>query len=65
MGYTKGTGYVLSNILYGDYLYLLTDNGIVTCLDAEDRRREVRRRPHAGAGAVHGLTGGVCTVSSR
>jgi len=32
--YAKGTGYVLSNILYGDYLYLLTDNGIVTCLDA-------------------------------
>lgn len=32
--YSKGTGYVLSNILYGDYLYLLTDNGIVTCLDA-------------------------------
>jgi outer membrane protein assembly factor BamB len=33
--YTKGTGYVLSNILYGDYLYLLTDNGIVTCVDPE------------------------------
>jgi outer membrane protein assembly factor BamB len=32
--YSKGTGYVLSNILYGDHLYLLTDNGIVTCLDA-------------------------------
>ncbi len=32
--YAKGTGYVLSNIAYGDYLYLLTDNGIVTCLDA-------------------------------
>lgn len=31
--YSKGTGYVISNILYGDYLYLLTDNGIVTCLD--------------------------------
>jgi outer membrane protein assembly factor BamB len=31
--YAKGTGYVLSNILYGEYLYLLTDNGIVTCLD--------------------------------
>lgn len=31
--YSKGTGYVLSNILYKDYLYLLTDNGIVTCLD--------------------------------
>ena len=32
--YTKGTGYVLSNILYGDYVYLSTDNGILTCLDA-------------------------------
>jgi outer membrane protein assembly factor BamB len=31
--YAKGTGYVVSNIIYGDYLYLLTDNGIVTCLD--------------------------------
>jgi outer membrane protein assembly factor BamB len=31
--YAKGTGYVLSNILYGDFLYLLTDNGTVTCLD--------------------------------
>ena len=37
--YAKGTGYVVSNILYGDYLYLLTDNGIVTCLDAADGRR--------------------------
>lgn len=33
--YTKGTGYVVSNILYGDYVYLLTDAGVVTCLDAE------------------------------
>ena len=32
--YAKGTGYVLSNMLYGDYVYLLTDNGVVTCLDA-------------------------------
>ena len=32
--YTKGTGYVVSNMLYGDYVYLLTDNGVVTCLDA-------------------------------
>jgi outer membrane protein assembly factor BamB len=31
--YAKGTGYVLSNILYGDYLYLFTDSGIVTCLE--------------------------------
>jgi outer membrane protein assembly factor BamB len=33
--YAKGTGYVLSNILYGDYVYLLTDNGVATCLNAE------------------------------
>lgn len=32
--YTKGTGYVLSNILYGDHVYLSTDNGIITCLEA-------------------------------
>lgn len=32
--YTKGTGYVLSNIFYGDHVYLSTDNGIITCLDA-------------------------------
>jgi outer membrane protein assembly factor BamB len=31
----KGTAYVPSPILFGDYLYLLTDAGIVTCLDAE------------------------------
>ncbi|HET7218001.1 MAG TPA: PQQ-binding-like beta-propeller repeat protein, partial [Vicinamibacterales bacterium] len=31
--YARGTGYVISNMLYGDYLYLFTDNGIVTCLD--------------------------------
>lgn len=31
--YSKGTGYVLSNLLYDGYVYLLTDNGIVTCLD--------------------------------
>ena len=31
--YARGTVYVVSNILYGDYLYLFTDNGIVTCLD--------------------------------
>jgi outer membrane protein assembly factor BamB len=33
--YTKGTGYVLSNILYGDYVYLSTDNGIVTAIEAQ------------------------------
>ncbi len=33
--YDKGTAYVPSPILYGDYVYLLTDGGIVTCLDAK------------------------------
>jgi outer membrane protein assembly factor BamB len=33
--YNKGTAYVASPILYGDYLYLLSDGGIVTCLDAK------------------------------
>ncbi|MGH9875158.1 MAG: PQQ-binding-like beta-propeller repeat protein [Pyrinomonadaceae bacterium] len=32
--YEKGTAYVPSPILYGDYLYLTTDRGILTCLDA-------------------------------
>ena len=32
--YEKGTGYVLSNLLYGGYVYLFTDSGVVTCLDA-------------------------------
>lgn len=31
--YDKGTAYVTSPIVYGDYLYLSTDNGILTCLD--------------------------------
>ena len=33
--YTKGTAYVPSPILLGPYLYLMTDKGIVTCLDAK------------------------------
>jgi outer membrane protein assembly factor BamB len=32
--YARGTAYVASPILYGDYLYLFTDTGITTCLDA-------------------------------
>jgi outer membrane protein assembly factor BamB len=32
--YTKGTAYVTSPILYGGHLYLTTDKGILTCLDA-------------------------------
>ena len=33
--YNKGTAYVPSPILYGDYLYLMTDGGIITCLEAK------------------------------
>lgn len=33
--YTKGTAYVPSPIVYGDYLYLTTDRGILTCIDTK------------------------------
>jgi outer membrane protein assembly factor BamB len=33
--YTKGTAYVPSPILYGDYLYLTSDRGVLTCIDAK------------------------------
>ena len=33
--FTKGTAYVPSPILYGDYVYLITDRGIMTCLEAK------------------------------
>lgn len=32
--YAKGTAYVPSPILYGEHLYLMSDKGILTCLDA-------------------------------
>ena len=57
--YAKGTGYVLSNILYGDYVYLLTDNGVVTCLDAETGAVQYEGGTAAGALALHGIAGRV------
>src|SRR5215213_2321730 len=33
--YAKGTAYVPSPILYGDYIYLTTDRGILTAVDAK------------------------------
>jgi outer membrane protein assembly factor BamB len=33
--YNKGTAYVPSPIFYRDYFYLLTDAGIITCLDPQ------------------------------
>ena len=32
--YDKGTAYTASPVLHGDYLYLMTDGGILTCLNA-------------------------------
>ena len=32
--YDKGTAYTASPVLHGQYLYLMTDGGILTCLDA-------------------------------
>ncbi|HEX4946345.1 MAG TPA: PQQ-binding-like beta-propeller repeat protein, partial [Blastocatellia bacterium] len=31
----KGTAYVTSPILYGDYFYIVSDKGIVTCIEAK------------------------------
>jgi outer membrane protein assembly factor BamB len=33
--YEKGTAYVASPILYGDYVYIISDKGVITCLDAK------------------------------
>jgi outer membrane protein assembly factor BamB len=38
--YNKGTAYVPSPILYGDYIYLMTGNGSITCLDAKTGKLE-------------------------
>ena len=32
--YKKGTGYIPNTILYGEYLYFMTDAGLLTCVDA-------------------------------
>jgi outer membrane protein assembly factor BamB len=48
--YAKGTAYVPSPILYGEHVYLVTDRGLLTCLDA--RTGEVKyegARPPAAA----------------
>jgi outer membrane protein assembly factor BamB len=33
--YNKGSAYVPSPILYGDYFYIMTDRGMMSCLDAK------------------------------
>jgi outer membrane protein assembly factor BamB len=48
--YTKGTSYIPSPLLYGDNLYLMTDSGIVTCLNAKtgEPKYEAKRVPKPG-----------------
>jgi len=48
--YEKGTGYIPSPILYGDYLYLMTGAGLFTCLDAVtgESKYEGKRFPQPG-----------------
>jgi outer membrane protein assembly factor BamB len=51
--YAKGTAYVPSPIVYRGYVYLLTDKGLVTCLDA--RTGEVKYeggRPPVGTNVM-------------
>jgi outer membrane protein assembly factor BamB len=38
--YNKGTAYVPSPILYGQYVYLMTGNGSISCLDAKTGKVE-------------------------
>ena len=38
--YNKGTAYVPSPILYGDYVYLMTGNGSISCLQARTGKVE-------------------------
>ena len=38
--YNKGTAYVPSPILYGEYVYLMTGNGSISCLDAQTGKVE-------------------------
>lgn len=47
--YTKGTAYVPSPIFYGDFVYLITDKGLVTCIEASNGKvRYEGKRPGPG-----------------
>lgn len=48
--YAKGTAYVPSPIFYGEYVYLVTDRGLITCLEAKTGAVKYEgKRPGAGA----------------
>ena len=65
--YTKGVGYITSPILYGDFLYLMTDSGLLTCLDARtgEAKYEAKRFPKPGtfAGAPIAFEGKLLITS--
>ncbi len=48
--YDKGTAYVPSALLYGDYYYTIGDNGAMTCFDAKtgEIKYEAKRMPKPG-----------------
>jgi outer membrane protein assembly factor BamB len=65
--YKKGTGYIPNAILYGDYLYFMTDAGLLTCVDAITGKiqYESKRFPKPGsfAGAPVAFDGKVLITS--
>jgi len=65
--YTKGVGYITSPILYGAYVYLMTDSGLLTCLDARtgEAKYEAKRFPKPGtfAGAPIAFEGKLLITS--
>jgi outer membrane protein assembly factor BamB len=48
--YDRGTAYITSPIVYGDYLYLVAENGALSCLDAKtgEVKYEGKRMPKSG-----------------
>ena len=57
--YKKGTGYIPNTILYGDYLYFMTDAGLLTCVDAVTGKPQYESKRFPDAGAFRGGSGGV------
>jgi outer membrane protein assembly factor BamB len=65
--YKKGTGYIPNTILYGDYLYFMTDAGLLTCVEAVTGKVEYesKRFPKPGqfAGAPVAFDGKLLITS--
>jgi outer membrane protein assembly factor BamB len=65
--YKKGTGYIPNTILYGDYLYFMTDAGLLTCVEAVTGKVEYESKrfptPSHFAGAPVAFDGKVLITS--